>query len=87
MVLESLRWAGLTPNPKKCVVGQGEVWYLGHYLGGGQVCPQVDKTAAIAACLRPKMKKEVRRFLGLAGYYRWFIPCFVDLTSPMTDLT
>lgn len=42
--------------------------------GQQAVCPQVDKMAAIAACPRPKTKKEVRRFLGLAGYYQWFIP-------------
>ena len=45
------------------------------------------KTAAIASCSRPKVKKEVRRFLGLAGYYRRFMPVFVELTSPLTDLT
>ena len=48
---------------------------------------QVDKTAAIAACPRPKKEKEVRQFLGLASYYRRLIPRFADLTSPMTDLT
>ena len=47
----------------------------------------VDKTAAIAACPRPKTKKEVRWFLGLAGYYWRFIPDFAELTSPLTDLT
>ena len=29
----------------------------------------------------------MRRFLGLAGYYRRFIPAFSVLTSPLTDLT
>ena len=29
----------------------------------------------------------VRRFLGLAFYYRRFIPNFAELTSPLTDLT
>ena len=43
-VLESLRQAGLTANPKKCAVGRREVRYLGYHLGGGQVRPQVDKT-------------------------------------------
>ena len=86
-VLESLRQAGIMANPKKCAVGRREVRYLGYHLGGGQVRPQVDKTAAIAACPRPKTKKEVRRFLGLAGYYRRFIPNFAELTSPLTDLT
>ena len=53
----------------------------------GQVRPLVDKSGAIATCPRPKTKKEVRRFLGLAGYYRRFIPVFAELTSPLTDLT
>ena len=46
----------------------------GYHLGGGQVRPQIEKTAAISACLAPKTKKEVRRFMGLAGFFRGFIP-------------
>uniref|UniRef100_A0A8C1RIN6 Gypsy retrotransposon integrase-like protein 1 n=1 Tax=Cyprinus carpio TaxID=7962 RepID=A0A8C1RIN6_CYPCA len=86
-VLGALRRAGLTANPKKCAVGQVEVRYLGFHLGHGQLRPQIDKTAAIATCPRPKTKKEVRQFLGLAGYYRRFIPRYSDLTSPLSDLT
>ncbi len=71
----------------KCAIGRVEVRYLGFHLGHGQVRPQIDKTAAIAACPRPKTKKEVRQFLGLAGYYRRFIPDYSELTSPLTDLT
>lgn len=87
MVLESLRQTGLNANPKKCSVGRGEVWYLGYQLDRGQVCPQVNKTASIAACLSFKTKKEVGQFLGLAGYYQWFILTFGELASPLTDLT
>ncbi len=86
-VLRALRGAQLTANPKKCAIGRVEVRYLGFHLGHGQVCPQIDKTATIATCPRPKTKKEVRQFLGLAGYYRRFIPNYSDLTSPLTDLT
>ncbi len=86
-VLRALRGAGLTANPKKCAIGRVEVRYLGFHLGHRQVRPQIDKTAAIAACPRPKTKKEVRQFLGLAGYYRRFIPDYSELTSPLTDLT
>ncbi len=86
-VLRSLREAGLTANPRKCAIGRVEVRYLGFHLGHGQVRPQIDKTAAVAACPSPKTKKEVRQFLGLAGYYRRFIQNFSDLTSPLTDLT
>ncbi len=86
-VLRALREAGLTANPKKCVIGWVVVRCLGFHLGHGQVRPQIDKTAAFATCLRPKTKKEVRQFLGLAGYYRRFILNYSDLTSPLTDLT
>ncbi len=86
-VLRALRVAGLTANPRKCAIGRVEVRYLGFHLGHGQVRPQIDKTAAVAACPSPKTKKEVRQFLGLAGYYRRFVPNFSYLTSPLTDLT
>jgi len=77
-VLRSLRGAGLTANAKKFAVGRVEVRYLGFYLGNGQVRPQIDKTAAVATCLSPKTKKEVRQFLGLTGYYRRFVPNYSD---------
>ncbi len=76
-VLRALRVAGLTANPRKCAIGRVEVRYLGFHLGHGQVRPQIDKTAAVAACPSPKTKKEVRQFLGLAGYYRRFVPNFL----------
>ncbi len=78
-VLRALREAGLTANPKKCPIGRVEVRYLGFHLGHGQVRPQIKKMAAIATCPRPKTKKEVRQFLGLAGYYRRFIPNYSDM--------
>ncbi len=46
-----------------------EVEYLGFHLGHGQVCPQIYKTAVIAACPVPETKKEVRQFLGLVGSF------------------
>ena len=35
----------------------------------------------------PKTEKEVRSFLGLAGYYRKFIPNFASIAAVLTDLT
>ena len=36
-VLQSLRRAGVTANPKKCVIRRREIQYLGFHLGGGKV--------------------------------------------------
>ena len=36
---------------------------------------------------QPETKKDVRAFLGLAGYYRRSIPNFAAVVVPMTELT
>lgn len=82
MAARSLRQASLTANLKKCAVRWREVQYLGFHLDGGQVCLQMEKTAAIASSPHPKTKKEMRWFMGQAGYYHQFMPGFVGLTSP-----
>ncbi len=86
-VLGELRRAGLTANPRKCHLALPETRYLGYLVGRGLVRPQEDKVAAIHEASRPVTKKQVRAFLGLAGYYRCFIPNFSSLATPLTDLT
>ena len=34
----------------------------------------------------PKSVHQIRQFLGLAGYYRRFIPDFFKIAQPMTKL-
>lgn len=65
LVLKLLREARLTANSKKCVIAWWEVCsYLGYHLGGERVHPQLNKTDTVAACPRPKTKKQVMPFLG-----------------------
>ena len=35
---------------------------------------------------RPRTKKELQRYLGMAGYYRKFCQNFSDVASPLTNL-
>ena len=35
----------------------------------------------------PRTAKEVKQFLGLIGYYQKFVPCFADISRPLTKLT
>lgn len=60
---------------------------VGHVVGQGQVRPQLQKIKAVMEFARPITKTDVRAFLGLAGYYRRFIPCFSGVASPLSDLT
>lgn len=62
--------AGLTAKPKKCQLGMTQCIYLGHVVGGGQVKPECSKIEAMEKFERPKMKRDVHTFLGMAGYYR-----------------
>jgi hypothetical protein len=86
-VFGRIRGAGLTINPKKCALGQKEVSYLGYVIGEGVIRPQVEKVDAMRNCTPPTTKKKVRSFLGLAGWYRRFIPNFSERASPLSDLT
>ncbi|XP_075768775.1 uncharacterized protein LOC142821515 isoform X2 [Pelodiscus sinensis] len=86
-VLRALREAGLTANPKKCQFGRAEVSYLGYTVGRGKLKPLVDKVQAVREHPTPTTKRKVRQFLGLAGYYRRFIPNFSSVAAPLTDLT
>ena len=45
-----------------------------------------DKVQYVLDWETPKSVKDIRRFLGLAGYYRRFIENFSKIAKPMTDL-
>ncbi len=86
-VLSRLAEAGLTANVKKCRFGMSSCVYLGHVVGGGSVRPEPSKVLAVANFPRPTSIKIVRAFLGLAGYYRRFIPNYASIAAPLSDLT
>ncbi|KAL0148421.1 hypothetical protein M9458_056231 [Cirrhinus mrigala] len=77
----------LTANPRKCHLALSEAKYLGFQVGRGLIRPQEKKVEAILTAPKPETKTQVRAFLGLAGYYRCFIPNFSSLATPLTDLT
>ena len=60
---------------------------LGTLLAQGQVVLQEAKVIAIAEFPCPNTKKQVQAFLGLAGYYRRFVPHFADKAAALTDYT
>ena len=60
---------------------------MGHIVSDKGVSPDPDKLKAIHDFPVPQNLEEMRRFLGLAGYYRDHIPGFADIVHPLNELT
>lgn len=81
-VFKALRDAGLSVNLATCHLRQTEVTYLGYVVGGGKLRLLVNQVQPLADTPMPKTKKEVRQFLGLAGYYQRFVSDFAMIAGP-----
>ncbi|KAK7092366.1 hypothetical protein V1264_008119 [Littorina saxatilis] len=53
----------------------------------GCMMPEEVKIEKFKALGEPKTKKEVRRFLGMLGFYRRYVPHFSEIALPLTNLT
>ena len=76
----------LTLNSEKCFMLIQEGMVLGHFISvvGIQVDPA--KVEVIQTLSTPTKQKDVRYFLGHAGYYRHFIKDFSKIDSPLYKL-
>lgn len=61
--------------------------FLGHVISGGKISVDLAKVLAILDWSRPKNVSEICSFLGLARYYRRFIPNFSKIALPMKKMT
>ena len=87
MVLTRLREAGLRLKPAKCHLARQHVEFLGHIVSSAGVQTDPKKLKAVNRYPPPTDVKTLRSFLGLASYYRRFVPGFAATASPMHALT
>lgn len=85
-VASQLRKAGLTINVKKSKFGLSQVKYLGFIVGKGSLQVDPEKVSAIAEYPEPTNIRQLRRFLGMTGWYRRFIDDYASITYHLTDL-
>ena len=85
-VLQRLREANLKIKPQKCEFGKQEVRFLGFTINKQGIKPNEDKVEAIKNYPRPRNAKEVKRFLGMASYYRKFIKDYGSTAEPINRL-
>ncbi|KAK1686509.1 hypothetical protein QYE76_047357 [Lolium multiflorum] len=86
LVLQTLRKHQLYAKFNKCEFWLDQVEFLGHVISKYGIAVNPSKVAAVLDWKAPKTVKEIRGFLGMAGYYRRFIEGFSKIAGPMTKL-
>lgn len=86
-VLEKLKKANLTINFAKCQFFRDSLKYLGYVVDSSGLRTDPEKVQAILDYPTPSNRKEVKRFLGTASWYRRFIPNFSSIAGPLNKLT
>ena len=60
--------------------------FLGHTISSKGISVDPTKVQEVMDWEPPTSVYQIRSFLGLAGYYRQFIPDFSRIAKPMTEL-
>lgn len=79
--------ANLKVNIEKTHFMQTEVEFLGYVVSADGIKTDPKKVKAVQELQPPTNLKELKGFLGMAGFYRCFIKDYAKVAKPLTDLT
>lgn len=85
-VLTRLGSHKLKLKPEKARLFAPEVEYLGHIISGDGIRANPSKTECVRDFPVPQNVTQVQSFLGLASYYRRFVPSFSRMAKPLHTL-
>ena len=75
-VLKRLGKNDLYVKPEKCVWKVRKIGFLGVIIGPNRIEMEKEKVDGVLSWPEPKNTKDIRKFLGLANYYKRFIKDF-----------
>jgi hypothetical protein len=84
IVLQRLKDHHLYAKFSKCEFWLDTVKFLGHTIYSNGISVDPSKVQEVLDWKPPMSVHQIRSFLGLAGYYRRFIPDFSRIAKPMT---
>jgi len=90
IVVEVLKWLeenDLYVKPEKCSWKTSKVNFLGVIMDQGKIEMEEEKVEGVLNWPVSKTVRDVRKFLELANYYRWFVKNFATLAKPLNMLT
>lgn len=85
--LRLLEKCNLTLRYDKCNFLHENIDFLGHRIDENGIRPGKSKLIAIEKYKTPKNATEIRRFMGLCGFFRKFVQNFQIIAKPLTQLT
>ena len=86
-VFQRLCLLGVSLKLSKCVFASHTVDFLGFELSQLGIRPQSRLTDAVLKFGQPMTRKELKGFLGLAGFYKAFVSNFAQIGQPLNRLT
>ena len=85
-ILRRMEANDLYLKPEKCVQKVKEINFLGLVIGADNIKMQKEKVLGVLEWPRPKMVKDMQKFLELANYYKQFVKDFSKIAKPLHRL-
>lgn len=86
-VLKRFVQYGLKLKPKKCVLFQEKIEFLGREVSANRVQLKGEHVRAVLEWPTPENTKQVEQFLGLVNYHRVFIKDYAAAAVPLYRIT